>query len=157
MGTVALQRIIAFRCGENDRETLRALAKLQRRVNAIAPVPVQHNIHKNRIKKSRAERFQKRLAALVAVKVRRFPMLLQVLLYQMNQMILIYLQIFNNRKMHQSSTASFIQNRDHLGRGLTVCVDVVFSKSLIWYVYSIKVMTRNVNEISLQKNQSSCV
>ena len=116
MGTVTLQRIIAFRCGENDREALRALAKLQRRVNAIAPVPVQHNIHKNRIKKSRTERFQKRLAALVAVKVHCFPMLLQVFLYQMNQMILIYLQIFNNRKMHQSSTASFIQNRDHLGR-----------------------------------------
>ena len=146
MGTVTLQRIIAFRCGENDRETLRALAKLQRRVNAIAPVPVQHNIHKNRIKKSRTERFQKRLAALVAVKVHCFPMLLQVFLYQMNQMILIYLQIFNNRKMHQSSTASFIQNRDHLGRGLTVCVDVVFIKLLIWYAYSIKVMTRNVNE-----------
>ena len=73
-------------------------------------------------------------------------MLLQVLLYQMNQMLLIYLQIFNNRKMHQSSTASFIQNRDHLGRGLTVCVDVVFIKLLIWYAYSIKVMTRNVNE-----------
>ena len=53
---------------------------------------------------------------------------------------------FNNRKMHQSSTASFIQNRDHLGRGLTVCVDVVFIKLLIWYVYSIKVMARNVNE-----------
>ena len=48
--------------------------------------------------------------------------------------------------MHQSSTASFIQNRDHLGRGLTVCVDVVFIKLLIWYAYSIKVMTRNVNE-----------
>lgn len=67
----------------------------------------------------------------------------------MNQMILIYLQIFNNRKMHQSSTASFIQNRDHLGRGLTVCVDVVFIKLLIWYAYSIKVMTRNVNEKSV--------
>ena len=141
MGTVALQRIIAFRCGENDRETLRALAKLQRRVNAIAPVPVQHNIHKNRIKKPWTEGFQKCLAALVAVKVHRFPVLLQVLLYQMNQMILIYLQVLNNRKMHQSAIASFIQNRDHLGRGLTVCVDVVFIKSLIWYAYSIKVMT----------------
>ena len=48
---------------------------------------------------------------------------------------------------------SFIQNRDHLGRGLTVCVDVVFIKSLIWYAYSIKVMTRNVNEMLLQINQ----
>lgn len=36
---------------------------------------------------------------------------------------------------------------------MTVCVDVVFIKSLIWYAYSIKVMTRNVNEMLLQINQ----
>ena len=105
MGTVTLQRIITFRCGENDGEIRSALlAKLFSAVSMpLRPFRSSIISIKTALKRPGRKCFQKRLAALVAVKVRRFPMLLQVLLYQMNQMLLIHLQIFNNRKMHQSS------------------------------------------------------
>ena len=61
-------------------------------------------------------------------------------------MLLIENEIFHNSNMHHNCSTPFTTMLlNQLGRGLTICVEVVFRKTRNWYTISIEDYAKNVN------------